>query len=93
MPSTPFCGTWISAVIVNERPRNGGALPPGIPEISPVYMNSLLPAVALGRGVSVRTNARLSSGKTWYFLASQPALPPPNVCANTGDADGKVCAV
>ena len=38
-----------------------------MPVFSPTYVNSVLPAVALGRGVSSRENPELSSGKTLFF--------------------------
>ncbi len=37
---------------------------------SPLNVNTVRPAVALGRGVTRRGRIELSSGKTWYFAAS-----------------------
>src|SRR5262249_1530798 len=47
-----------------------GVLPSGIPAFSPLNVKTVLPAVALGRGVTRRGRIELSSGKTWYFAAS-----------------------
>ena len=47
-----------------------GAEPDGIPACTPEYVNTLRPAVVLGRGVSRRGSVLLSSGRTWYFLIS-----------------------
>src|SRR5450432_4264260 len=41
-----------------------------MPTFSPVYVNSVFPAIALGRGVSRREKAVLSSGNTLYLAAS-----------------------
>src|SRR6516165_587744 len=70
MPSAPPCGTSISAVMLNERPMKGGAVPGEMPEISPVKVNSFRPAVPLGLAVRNLWNVELSSGKTWCLPAS-----------------------
>ena len=41
-----------------------------MPAFSPVYVKTVRPAVALGRGVMRRGRIELSSGRTWYFAAS-----------------------
>ena len=48
-----------------------GAALAGTPDSSPEYVNSVCPAVRLGRGVFQRASDELSSGSTLYFFASE----------------------
>ena len=47
-----------------------GASPLGVPVSGAVQVNTLRPAVMLGRGVMRRVATVASSGSTWYFFAS-----------------------
>lgn len=70
IPSTPPFGTVTSAVILKSLFMTLGALSTGIPGLAPVYVKTVRPAVALGRGVVKRGRIELSNGSTWYFAAS-----------------------
>src|SRR5262245_22680729 len=70
MPSAPPCGMPTSAVKVYDASRMLGASPFGVPVISPDQVNSVRPAARLGRGATARVATVVSSGRTWYLLAS-----------------------
>ena len=70
MPSAPPCGISTSAVKLYEALRMLGASPLGVPVSGAVQVNTLRPAVMLGRGVTSRVATEASSGSTWYFSAS-----------------------
>ena len=60
----------MSALNVYDEFRMLGASPLGVPVSGRVHVNSVRPAVMLGRGVISRATTESSSGKTWYFFAS-----------------------
>src|SRR5438046_10087479 len=70
MPSPPPCGISISALKLYEVLRMLGASPLGVPVSGAFHVNTLRPAVMLGRGVMRRVTTVESSGSTWYFAAS-----------------------
>src|SRR5262245_4619867 len=70
MPSAPPCGISTSALKVYDVFSTLGASPYGVSVSGCAQVNTLRPAVMLGRGVMVRVTVDESSGSTWYFLAS-----------------------
>src|ERR1700712_2532216 len=70
IPSPPVWGTSTSAIILYDLPRMFGALLELMPGFTPVYMKTVLPAVALGRGANDRANVSLFNGRTLYLAAS-----------------------
>ncbi len=64
MPSASPCGISMSALKLYEAFRTLGASPYGVPVRGRVQVNTLRPAVMLGRGVMIRVTTVESSGST-----------------------------